>query len=235
METRQLGNSSLALSLVGLGCNNFGMRIDEAQAVRVVHAALDAGICHFDTAETYGGGHSEVFLGKALAGRRDAAVIATKFADRPTGEPYEPGSLRRRILEGCETSLRRLGTDHIDLYYQHHPDPEAPIEETLETLTELVEDGRVRCAACSNYSAEQLDEAARLWKSHARTPLVAAQIHWNLLVRDVEETIVPAARRQGMGIIPFFPLEAGLLTGKYHLGQEFPEGSRLAALPRYAV
>jgi aryl-alcohol dehydrogenase-like predicted oxidoreductase len=235
MHTRQLGASPLRLSVVGLGCNNFGMRIDAGQAAKVVGAALDVGINHFDTAESYGGGNSEVFLGTALGSRRDDAIIATKFAPRPTDEPYVPGALRRRIKEGCETSLNRLGTDRIDLYYQHRPDPEAPIDEALEALTELVAEGKVVCAACSNYTAEQIEEAARLWAGHHRTPFVAAQFHWNLLARDVEDAIVPTVRRQNMGIIPFFPLEAGLLTGKYRLGNELPEGSRLAAIPRYAA
>lgn len=235
MQTRQLGTSPLRLSIVGLGCNNFGMRIDEGQAARVVRAALDAGINHFDTAESYGGGNSEVFLGRALGSRRDEAVVATKFAPRPADEPYQPGGLRRRILEGCDISLRRLGTDHIDIYYQHRPDSEAPIDEALEALGELVADGKIISAACSNYSADQIEEAARLRTADHHTRFVAAQFHWNLLVRDAEGAIVPAVRRHKMGIIPFFPLEAGLLTGKYRHSREFPEGSRLAAMPRYAA
>ncbi len=145
-----LAPPDLTYRLVGLGCNNFGMKLDERQSAEVVHAALEAGITHFDTAESYGGGRSEVFLGKALGDRRGDVVVATKFAARPKDEPYRAGALRRRILEGCAISLERLGTDHIDIYYQHHPDPEAPAEEALEALSELVAAGKVAYAACSN-------------------------------------------------------------------------------------
>lgn len=234
METRRLGGAGPYLSLVGLGCNNFGMKLDEGQSTDVVHAALDAGIAHFDTAESYGGGRSEVFLGRALGSRRRDVVVATKFAARPKDEPYRTGVLRRRILEGCEISLERLGTDYIDIYYQHHPDPEAPIEEALEALSELVDDGKVVHPACSNLGAQQIDEAARISAERGTTGFVACQIHWNLLAREVEEELVPALRRQGMGVVPYFPLESGLLTGKYRADEKFPEGSRLATMPRFA-
>ena len=234
METRRVGTHGPEVSIVGLGCNNFGTRMDEHQAVDVVDAALDAGITHFDTAESYGAGESEVFLGKALGTRRDRAVIATKFAPRPAGEPYRSGALRRRILEGCDGSLKRLGTDHIDLYYQHRPDPAAPVEEALEALGELVAAGKVAHVACSNFSAAQIDEAARVWRPRrACRRFVASQIHWNLLFREEEEAHIPAVRRQGMGIVPYFPLESGLLTGKYRPG-DYPEGSRLTKAPRFA-
>lgn len=235
MEIRRLGAHGPQVSVVGLGCNNFGQRMDERQTQAVVSAALDAGITHFDTAETYGRGLSEVFLGRALGRRRSEVVIASKFAPRPEGEAYSPGVLRRRIHDGCDTSLRRLGTDHIDIYYQHRPDPEAPIEEALEALGELVAMGKITHAACSNYDAGQIAEAARASDAPGRAPLVACQIHWNLLARQVEDEIVPAARRQGMGIVPYFPLESGLLTGKYRSGQEYPSGSRLATTERYAA
>jgi aryl-alcohol dehydrogenase-like predicted oxidoreductase len=234
METRQLGTSGLGLSVVGLGCNNFGSRIDERRAAEVVRTALDAGIAHFDTAESYGGGQSEVYLGKALGSRRDEVVIATKFAPRPPEEPYRPGALRRRILDGCEASLKRLGTDRIDLYYQHRPDPEAPVDEALAALGELVAAGKVVHIACSNFRAVQLDEAAEVSAASNLPVFVASQIHWNLLFRDAEKDHVPAARRNKMGIIPYFPLESGLLTGKYHPGQ-YPEGSRLATTPRFGA
>ncbi len=223
------------MSLVGLGCNNFGMKLDEKQSAAVVHAALDAGITHFDTAERYGGGRSEVFLGKALGTRRGDVVIATKVAPRPSDEPYRPGVLRRRVLEACEISLERLGTDYIDIFYQHYPDPQAPVQEALEALGELVAAGKVVHAACSRYSAEQIEEAARVSAERSTATFVACQIHWNLLVRDVEEEIVPALRRQAMGIVPYFPLESGLLTGKYRRDLAYPEGSRLAAMPRFAT
>lgn len=235
METRRLGVAGPSVSLVGLGCNNFGMKLDESETRDVVHAALDAGITHFDTAEVYGGGLSEVLLGKALGSRRAEVVVATKFAPRPGDEPYQPGRLRRRILEGCEISLRRLGTDHIDLYYQHHPDPEAPLEEALEALNELVTVGRVTHVACSNFGTGLIEEASRLSMEKGLQKPVACQIHWNLLSRGVEEEVVPTILRHGLGIVPYFPLESGLLTGKYLQGQAYPGGSRLAAMPRFAT
>jgi aryl-alcohol dehydrogenase-like predicted oxidoreductase len=234
MEIRRLGSTGPQVSVVGLGCNNFGMKLDQRQTTAVVHAALDAGITHFDTAESYGGGQSEVFLGRALGGRRDSVLVATKFAARPEGEPYRPGVLRRRILEGCDISLSRLGTDHTDLYYHHHPDPEAPVEEALETLMELTASGKVVHAACSNYGAALVDEAVTAARRLGFTGFVADQVHWNLLSREVEDETVPALRDHGLGIVPFFPLESGLLTGKYVEGEDWPEGSRLAALPRFA-
>jgi aryl-alcohol dehydrogenase-like predicted oxidoreductase len=233
MQTRRLGTTGPEVSIVGLGCNNFGSRMDEGQAAEVVTAALDAGVTHFDTAESYSAGESEVFLGKALGSRRDQAVIATKFAPRPADEPYRPGALRRRILEACDASLRRLGTDRIDLYYQHRPDPAAPVEEALEALGELVAAGKVVNAACSNFSAGQIDEAARVAAARDLPPFVASQIHWNLLFRDEEAAHIPAVREHGMGIVPYFPLESGLLTGKYRQG-DYPEGSRLTRAPRFA-
>ena len=153
MEQRTLGGDGPAVSVVGLGCNNFGMKIDADATREVVHAALDVGITHFDTAEMYGGGKSEEFLAAALGDRRDEVVVASKFLPRPRDEPYTPGVLRQRIVEGCEISLQRLGTDRIDLYYQHYPDPEAPIDEALEVLTELVEQGKVLHIASSNVDA----------------------------------------------------------------------------------
>ena len=234
MESRRLGSAGPQVSVVGLGCNNFGMKLDQAQTTAVVQAALEAGITHFDTAESYGDGQSEVFLGKALGDRRESVVVATKFAARSAGEPYEPGALRRRILEGCDISLGRLGTDYIDLYYHHHPDPEAPVEEALETLMELQASGKVRHVACSNYGPELIEEAVATAQRLEFPGFVADQVHWNLLSREVEEETVPALRKHGMGIVPFFPLESGLLTGKYVEGKEWPEGSRFTALPRFA-
>ncbi len=234
MQTRTLGSAGPQVSVVGLGCNNFGMKLDQRQTTAVVHAALDAGITHFDTAESYGHGQSEVFLGKALGGRRESVVVATKFQDRPEGEPYRPGILRKRILEGCDLSLSRLGTDYIDLYYQHHPDPEAPVEEALEALMQLQESGKVRQVACSQFDSTLVEEAVTVASRLEFPGFVADQIHWNLLAREVEVETVPALRKHGLGIVPFFPLEAGLLTGKYVQGEEWPEGSRLVALPGFA-
>jgi aryl-alcohol dehydrogenase-like predicted oxidoreductase len=214
------------LSAVGLGCNNFGMKLDEAASASVVDAALDAGVTHFDTAEMYGGGASEEFLGRALAGRRDEAFLATKFSPRPTDDAFEPGALARRIREACEGSLRRLGTDHIDLYYQHYPDADAPLEELLTAMGELVVEGKVRYLARSNVDHLDLERAA--------APTSAVQVEWNLLNRDVEAELVPAARRLGIGVVPYFPLASGLLSGKYRKGEPFPAGSRLDTMSYFA-
>jgi len=233
METRTLGSAGPRVSVVGLGCNNFGWTLDQRATAEVVHAALDAGITHFDTAEMYGHGQSEEFLGRALGARRDSVVIASKFLDRPEGEPYRPGILRKRILEGCDLSLGRLGTDRIDLYYQHHPDPEAPVEEALETLMQLQASGKVVHVACSNFGPELVEEAVTVARRLDFPGFVANEIHWNLLVREAEADTVPALRKHGLGIVPYFPLESGLLTGKYSEG-EWPEDSRLASNPRFA-
>jgi len=217
------------VSVVGLGCNNFGMRVDEPSTAKVVGTALDLGITHFDTAEMYGGGKSEEFLGLALGARRDEVVIASKFLPRPNDQPYTPGILRTRILEGCDISLRRLGTDHIDLYYQHYPDAAAPIEELVEAFDTLRQAGKIRYAASSNVTAAQIDEA-----DAAGVGFSATQIEWNLLNRGVEASVVPAALGHGMGIVPYFPLASGMLTGKYRRGEAFPEGTRLASNAYFA-
>ena len=230
MDVRQLGDAGPKVSVVGLGCNNFGVRMDQAAVDRVVGAALDAGITHFDTAEMYGGGKSEEFLGQALGSRRDEVVIASKFLPRPSDEPYKPGALRDRILQGCDVSLGRLRTDRIDLYYQHYPDPDAPIEELRDALATLQRAGKVVSVASSNVTAEQIDAA-----DAAGVGFVATQIDWSLLNRAVEESVVPAARRHGLGVVPYFPLASGLLTGKYHRGEEFPEGTRLASSKYFAA
>ncbi len=229
MEHRTLGATGPQLSVIGLGCNNFGMRIDEAATAAVVQAALDTGVTHFDTAEMYGGGKSEEFLGAALGNRRDEVVIATKFSPRPKEQPYAPGVLAARINEAVEGSLRRLGTDRIDLYYQHYPDAEAPAEEALEALTALVRAGKVVHLASSNVNAEQIHEATKTSEARSLAAFTGTQIHWNLLTRDVEASVVPAATDAGLGVVPFFPLASGLLTGKYRRGEPFPEDSRMVA------
>lgn len=234
MDTRRLGGDGPALSVVGLGCNNFGMRIDRAASAAVVNAALDAGITHFDTAEIYGQGHSEEFLGAALGSRRDEAVIATKFAPRPADEPYVPGVLRQRILEGCERSLRSLGTDRIDLYYQHRPDDDASVEEALETLDQLVREGKVLHIASSAVPAAGIADAARIAAASGLTRFCGTQLEWNLLSRDAEAEVIPAARKADVGIVPYFPLASGLLSGKYRAGEPFPEDSRLGAISYFA-
>lgn len=233
METRRLGSDGPRLSVIGVGCNNFGTRMDAAQTAAVVHAALDAGISHFDTAEMYGNGLSEEYLGAALAGRRDEAHIATKYLPRPSDEPYSAGVIAARIREAVDGSLRRLATDHIDVYYQHYPDP-GPIDEALATLDELVASGKVLHLANSNDSADQLDEAATVAVANGWAPFRGTQIHWSLLERNVEHDVVPTAERLGLGVVPYFPLASGLLTGKYRRGEPFPDGTRLAGSDRFA-
>jgi len=234
MEQRSLGEGGPQLSVVGLGCNNFGMRIEADAAADVVRAALDAGITHFDTAEMYGGGRSEEFLGAALGARRDKVVIATKYLPRPKDEAYTPGVLATRIREAAEGSLRRLGTDHIDLYYQHYPDVDAPVDEALEALDELVASGKVLHLANSNDSGAQIAEADGVAVAKGLARFSGTQIEWSLLSRAVEDEIVPAATAAGIGVVPYFPLASGLLTGKYRRGEPFPEGTRLASAPYFA-
>jgi aryl-alcohol dehydrogenase-like predicted oxidoreductase len=229
MEMRKLG--SLEVTLVGLGCNNFGMRIDEERSAAVVHAALDAGINFFDTADVYGGTRSEQYLGRALGSRRDEVIIATKFVGPVDDDPRHAGAGARWVAEAVEGSLRRLGTDRIDLYQQHGPDPNVPIEETLTALDRLVRDGKVREIGNSNFSGEQIDEAESVSERDGTARFVSAQNHFNLLHRDPLRDVVPACVRHGLGVLPYFPLASGLLTGKYHRGESAPEGTRLSQLP----
>jgi len=227
MEYRNLGTSGLKVSAVGLGCNNFGMRIDADQTNAVVHAALDAGINFFDTADVYGGTQSEVFLGQALKGvDRDSVVIATKFA-MPLGEGRR-GASRRYIMSAVEASLKRLGMDHIDLYQQHAPDPDTPIEETLRALDDLIQAGKVRYIGNSNFNGWQLADADWTARSAGLNRFVSAQNLYNLLDRRLEREVLPACKRFGLGMLPYFPLASGLLTGKYNRGQPAPEDTRLA-------
>lgn len=234
MEFRNVGRSGLITSVVGLGCNNFGMRIDKDASAQVVNAALDAGYTMFDTSDSYGAGASEEFLGAALGSRRDEVVIATKFVSAMGKGPYLRGASRRYAIQACEASLRRLGTDYIDLYYQHRPDPATPIDETLDVLNDLVHQGKVRYAAASNYAGWQVADAAHLAGAAHTTPFVANQVEWSLLAREVETEVVPACRHFDVGVIPYFPLASGLLTGKYTKGEAPPEGSRLASSPYFA-
>jgi len=231
MRSRRLGAAGPELSVIGLGGNNFGWRLDPAQTAAVVHAALDAGITHIDTAEMYGEGRSEEYIGAALAGRRDSVIIATKFLPRPAEEPYTPGVLAARIEAAVEGSLRRLGTDRIDLYYQHYPDASGPVDEALATLDALVRDGKVLHVASSNVSASQIEEAAAVSEAQGLVAFCGTQIEWSLLRRDVESSIVPACAANGLGVVPYFPLASGMLTGKYARGTDFPAGTRFAGNP----
>ena len=229
METRSLG--SLTVSVVGLGCNNFGMRCDEARSTAVVNAALDAGITLFDTADMYGGTQSEEILGRALGSRRDDVVVATKFAGQVGDDPTHKGASARWITRAVEGSLRRLGTDRIDLYQQHMPDDSVPIEETLEALDGLVRAGKVREIGNSNFSAEQIDEAAATSARTGGAPFVSAQNELSLLRQRALRDVVPACERNGLAFLPYFPLASGLLTGKYERGAPPPAGTRLSMLP----
>jgi aryl-alcohol dehydrogenase-like predicted oxidoreductase len=228
MERRTIG--SLSVSVVGLGCNNFGWRIDAARTTAVVHAAIDAGINFFDTADTYGKTESEVFLGHALGDRRQQVVVATKFGSKI--DEGRQGARPEYVRRAVNDSLRRLGTDYIDLYQLHRPDPTVPIADTLGALQELVSAGKVREIGCSNFSVTQLREAERVVPSgHAR--FVSVQNEFSLLHRDPEEGLLDECARQRVAFLPYFPLASGLLTGKYRLNQPVPEGTRISE-ERYA-
>jgi aryl-alcohol dehydrogenase-like predicted oxidoreductase len=237
MRYRPLGTCGLVVSVAGLGGNNFGRRLDVEATRAVVDAALDAGITLIDTAESYGSGQSEEILGEVLAGRRDQVVIATKFGHRSVDMGYGPAAGakggRGYIMRAVERSLRRLRTDYIDLYQIHTPDPATPIEETLAALGELVARGMVRYLGHSNFSGWQIAEAAGAARQLTAVGFVSAQNHWSLLERAAEAEVVPAARHFGLGVLPYFPLANGLLTGKVRRGAPPPPGSRLAARPGY--
>jgi len=228
VRSHPVGSSDLVVSVVGLGTNNFGSRIDLEQARAVVDAAVDAGITLIDTADTYGGGESERFIGEALKGRRDEVVLATKFGSDRQGRN---GGSRAYIFQAVEASLGRLQTDWIDLYQYHFPDGVKPVEETLSALDELVEQGKVRHIGSSNFSAAQVEEAEGMSGREGLARFISAQNHYSLLEREVEGDLVPVCERLGIGVIPYFPLAHGLLTGKYRRGQPPPAGSRLAGRP----
>ncbi|MPY93016.1 MAG: aldo/keto reductase [Acidimicrobiia bacterium] len=227
METRRIGQ--LEVSVVGLGGNNFGMALDAAGTRQVLDAAIDAGVTYVDTADLYGGGASEEHLGAALQGRRDAVVLATKFGHSGSTPPERPGGSPAWVREATEASLRRLGTDHVDHLMIHQPDPSTPIEETLGALDELVREGKAREIGCSNFSADQLREADAAARREGTARFASVQNHYSLLTRAAEtEGVLDACAELDVGFVPFFPLESGLLTGKYRKGQDLPEGSRLA-------
>jgi aryl-alcohol dehydrogenase-like predicted oxidoreductase len=233
MRYRPLGNSGLLVSVVGLGCNNFGRRLNVEQTRAVVDAAIDSGITLLDTAETYGGtGRSEEILGEVLAGRRDQVVLATKFGAQGSDMGYGPAAgakgSRAYVRRAVENSLRRLQTDYIDLYQIHTPDPVTPIEETLTALTELVQAGLVRYIGHSNFTAVQIATAAAAARELTTVPFISAQNHWSLLERQAELDVVPAAIQFGLGVLPYFPLANGLLTGKIRRGTPPAQGTRLA-------
>lgn len=228
METRHIGQ--LEVSSVGLGCNNLGGRLDADQTQAVVDAAFEVGITLFDTADVYGGGGaSEQLLGRALGSRRDEVIVATKFGMEL--DEHRAGARPEYVRSACDASLRRLGADRIDLYQLHRPDPEVPIAETLGALDELVTAGKVREIGHSNLSAEQADEAEAEAQRTGTARFVCAQDHWSLLSDRIEDDVLRAAERHGLALVPFFPLESGLLTGKYTSGADQDPGWRLNAIP----
>jgi len=237
MRYRSLGNSGLVVSVAGLGGNNFGRKLEVDATRAVVDAALDAGITLLDTAESYGAGRSEEFLGEVLARRRDQVVLATKFGHRGADMGYGAAAGakggRGYIMRAVEGSLRRLRTDYIDLYQIHTPDPATPIEETLTALSDLVAQGKVRYLGHSNFAGWQLANAAGAARELGTAGFVSAQNHWSLLERGIEAEVVPAALHYGLGVLPYYPLANGLLTGKVRRGLPPPEGSRLAGRPGY--
>lgn len=223
MEHRRIGK--LEVSLAGLGTNNFGRRLDASRTRDVVLAALDAGITHFDTADVYGDGKSEEYLGQALGSSRGEVIIASKFGyDPPRGAP---GGQAEWVPRALEASLRRLGTDYIDLYYYHKPDPSTPVAETLELMNRMVEQGKVREIACSNFSAAQLDEAAAAAAERGLRGFAGVENEFSLLEREPERGLLAACERLGMSFVPYFPLASGLLSGKYRKGRPTPRATRL--------
>jgi aryl-alcohol dehydrogenase-like predicted oxidoreductase len=227
LETRPVAGGVLQATVVGIGCNNFGRRVDAAGTARIVSAALEEGITFFDTADIYGGGQSEEMLGAALKGRREEAVIATKFGHSSGGAGHSGGS-RRYVRIAVEASLRRLDTDWIDLYQLHTPDPATPVEETLEALTDLVSEGKIRCAGSSNLLGWQIADADWMARTRGLTRFVTAQNEYSLLDRSVEGAVIPACAHFDIGMIPYSPLANGLLTGKHRRGQPPVPGTRLA-------
>ena len=236
MSYRPLGESGLMVSAVGIGCNAFGRRVDAAGVSSILDAAEDVGVTLLDTSDTYGSrpGESEELLGDALKGRRDGFVLATKFGmdmQGTNGDDHGVRGSRRYVRRAIEASLRRLQTDHVDLYQLHRFDAVTPLEETLAVLDDLVREGKVLYVGCSNFDGWQVADAAWTASSGGLTPFVSAQNRYSLLDRSVEADVVPACERFGLGVLPFFPLEYGLLTGKYTRGSAAPEGSRAALDP----
>ena len=232
METRVLGKNGPKVSVIGLGCNNFGGRLDLAGTREVVAKAIDLGINFFDTADIYGGrtynnyGGSEVDLGAALGSRRKDIILATKFG--MVFEGVGSGAKRAYVMSACEASLKRLKTDYIDLYQIHTPDTSTLIEETLRALDDLQKQGKVRFIGCSNFSPTQIDEAMKVSSQNKLAAFVSSQDEYSLLVRDEEKSTVPVLKRVGLGLLPYFPLASGMLTGKYKRGQPGPKGARLS-------
>ena len=235
MELRNLGNSGLRVSQVGLGCNNFGSRLDLEATRRVVHRALDKGVTLFDTADSYGNrGGSESQLGEVLGARRRDIVLATKFGWEMDDVDVKRGGSRGYLMKAVEDSLKRLRTDYIDLYQFHKPDPRTPIEETLRALDDLVRQGKVHYIGCSNFAGWQVADAAWISGHHDLAGFVSAQNEYSLLSRESEAELVPAMQKFGLGFLPYYPLAGGLLSGKYKRTAPLPAGARLTDTKRSA-
>jgi aryl-alcohol dehydrogenase-like predicted oxidoreductase len=233
LEYRQLGRSGLRVSVIGLGGNQLGSRAGAEQSQRIIERALDQGVNLIDTADVYTGGTSEEAVGRAVRDRRQQVLIATKVSSRVGEGPNDAGASRKHVIEGCEASLRRLGTDYIDLYQIHWFDPQTPPEETLRALDDLVRAGKVRYIGCSNYAAWQLTHALWISEREHLARFVSVQPEYNLLQREVEHELVPCCQAFGIGLIPYFPLAAGVLTGKYKPGEPPPPGTRGYNNPRF--
>ncbi len=226
MEYRSLGRSGVKVSVIGLGGNQFGGKVDQATTARIVHSAMERGLNFIDTADTYQGGRSEEYLGAALADRWDRIVLATKLRSRTGEGPNDQGASRYHGMQAVEASLRRLNTDHIDLLQIHSWDPDTPIDEMMRTLDDLVASGKVRYVGASNFAAWQLCRANDLAERYGWAPFVTIQPHHHMLERSVERELVPYCKMFGLGILPYFPLAGGFLTGKYREGEPPPQGSR---------
>lgn len=234
MEQRRLGNSGLFVSAIGIGCNNFGGRVDQSGTRTVVDAAIDHGVNFFDTADVYGEQQSEVMLGKALGARRSDVIIASKFGMPMGPGRHDKGGSRHYIMRAVEASLERLGTDYIDLYQIHMPDRHTPIDETLDALSGLVAAGKVRYLGHSNFSGWQIADAHWVAQTRGHRAFVTAQNHYSLLEREVANEVLPACERFDLGVLPYFPLASGLLTGKYKADEPPPAGTRFALVERLA-
>jgi aryl-alcohol dehydrogenase-like predicted oxidoreductase len=233
MEIRNLGSSGLRVSAVGLGCNNFGQRTDLEASRKVIHKAIDLGITLFDTADIYAGqGGSETVLGTVLGDRRKDIVLATKYSKPMAADGTKQGASRRYIMNAVEASLTRLKTDYIDLYQQHDYDPLTPLEETLRALDDLVRQGKVRYIGNSNFPAWRIAEAEFTARAMNVPRFVSCQDEYSLVVRGIEKDLLPAAQQYGLGLLPFFPLASGLLTGKYQRGEAAPDDTRFGKVPR---
>lgn len=229
MEQRNIGNSGLRASLLGIGCNNFGPRLDVAATKKVVYRAIDLGVTFFDTADVYGFGQSESQLGEVFGDRRKDVVIASKCAMAMDKDGTLSGASRRYIMSAVESSLKRLRTDWIDFYQLHVPDPKTPIDETMRAFDDLVTQGKVRYIGCSNLPAWQVVEANCVASAHGYSTFIACQEEYSLLVRDIESDLLPAMKKFGLGLLPYRPIASGFLTGKYKRNAPMPEGARLAA------